>query len=107
MSAACNQADVKIGAMLQRRPRQSIQATRAVILAGRVGKIYHADASMKWFRFADYCRINAWGNQVTVGPGLRFNRHFTILTFCKPERSWRTRRWLSGISRASHKRAIG
>jgi predicted dehydrogenase len=76
MSAACNQAGVKIGVMLQCRTRQAIQAIRTAILEGRFGKIYHADAYMKWFRSADYYRMDAWRAFRRSGAGVTIQQAF-------------------------------
>jgi len=76
MSAACSQAGVKIGVMLQCRSRQSIQAIRAAILAGRFGRIYHADAYMKWFRSVDYYRMDAWRASRRSGAGVTVQQAF-------------------------------
>ncbi|MGP8246943.1 MAG: Gfo/Idh/MocA family protein [Bryobacteraceae bacterium] len=76
MSAACNREGVKVGVMLQCRSRQSIQAIRAAILAGRFGKIYHADAYMKWFRSADYYHMDAWRASRRSGAGVTIQQAF-------------------------------
>ena len=76
MSAACHREGVKVGVMLQCRSRRSIQAIRAAILAGRFGKIYHADAYMKWFRPVDYYHMDAWRASRRSGAGVTIQQAF-------------------------------
>jgi predicted dehydrogenase len=76
MQAAAEAAGVKIGVVLQCRTRRSVQAIREAIHAGRFGKIYHADACMKWYRPADYYRMDAWRSSRRSGAGVTIQQAF-------------------------------
>jgi len=60
MAAVCRAAGVKACVAVQCRTRKAVQAIRQAILAGRFGKIHHADAYMKWFRAMEYYHMDAW-----------------------------------------------
>ena len=79
MEATCAAAGVKIGVVLQCRTRRAVQAMRAAIQEGRFGKIYHADAFMKWFRSADYYRLDAWRTSRRSGAGVTIQQAFHYL----------------------------
>jgi predicted dehydrogenase len=79
MQEACANARVKIGVVLQCRMRRSVQAIRQAINTGRFGKIYHADACMKWFRPADYYRMDAWRSSRRSGAGVTIQQAFHYL----------------------------
>jgi UDP-N-acetyl-2-amino-2-deoxyglucuronate dehydrogenase len=70
MAEACAAAGVKIGVVLQCRTRRSVQAIRKAINEGRFGKIYQADTYMKWYRSADYYRMDAWRSSRRSGSGV-------------------------------------
>ncbi len=72
-------AGVKIGVVLQCRTRRSVQAIRKAINEGRFGKIYHADTCMKWFRPADYYRMDAWRSSRRSGAGVTIQQAFHYL----------------------------
>jgi predicted dehydrogenase len=76
MQEACRAAGVKIGVVLQCRTRRSVQAIRNAIQGGRFGKIYHADTIMKWFRPADYYRMDAWRSSRRSGAGVTIQQAF-------------------------------
>ena len=76
MSKACAAAGVKIGVVLQCRTRRSVQAIRGAIREGRFGKIHHADTFMKWFRPADYYRMDAWRSSRRSGAGVTIQQAF-------------------------------
>jgi UDP-N-acetyl-2-amino-2-deoxyglucuronate dehydrogenase len=76
MMAAAQKAGVKIGVVLQCRTRKSIQAIRNAICAGRFGKLLHADTYMKWFRPAEYYRMDAWRSQRRSGSGVTIAQLF-------------------------------
>jgi predicted dehydrogenase len=76
MQEACSAAGVKIGVVLQCRTRRSVQAIRRAISEGRFGKIYHADTYMKWFRPADYYRMDAWRSSRRSGAGVTIQQAF-------------------------------
>ncbi|HOQ30032.1 MAG TPA: Gfo/Idh/MocA family oxidoreductase [Armatimonadota bacterium] len=76
MIAACREAGVKLGVVLQCRVRKPIQAMRAAIAEGRFGRIYHADAFMKWFRAEDYYLMNPWRSSRRAGAGVTVQHAF-------------------------------
>lgn len=76
MGEACEEAGVQIGVVLQCRTRQPIQAMRQAIEEGRFGRLYHADAYMKWFRSAEYYRLDAWRALRRAGAGVTIQQAF-------------------------------
>jgi predicted dehydrogenase len=70
MIAAGRQAGVKIGVVLQCRTRKAVQAMRRALAEGRFGKLFHADAYMKWFRSTEYYRMDAWRMSRRSGAGV-------------------------------------
>ncbi len=76
MAAACRKAGVKVCVTVQCRTRKAVQAIRAAIETGRFGKIYHADAYMKWFRSTEYYKTDAWRVSRRSGAGVTINQAF-------------------------------
>ncbi|NLC56143.1 MAG: Gfo/Idh/MocA family oxidoreductase [Armatimonadetes bacterium] len=76
MAQACREAGVKLGVVLQCRVRQPIQAMKAAIAQGRFGRIYHADAFMKWYRAEDYYLMNPWRSSRRAGAGVTVQHAF-------------------------------
>ena len=76
MQDACAAARVKIGVVLQCRVRRPVQAIRKAISEGRFGRIYHADAYMKWFRSSEYYRTDAWRMSRRSGAGVTIQQAF-------------------------------
>lgn len=76
MAAACRAAGVQAGVVLQCRVRRPIQAMRRAIQQGRFGRVLHADAYMKWFRTADYYRMDAWRSLQRAGAGVTVQQAF-------------------------------
>jgi predicted dehydrogenase len=76
MLAATAAAGVNIGVVLQCRTRPSIQAIRKAIQEGRFGKIYQADTIMKWYRAAEYYRLDAWRSSRRSGAGVTIQQAF-------------------------------
>ncbi len=76
MDAASRAAGVKVGVVLQCRARQAVQAIRTAVEQGRFGKIYHADAYMKWFRPSDYYHMDAWRSSRRSGAGVTIQQAF-------------------------------
>ena len=76
MAAVCARAGVKACVTVQCRTRKAVQAIRAAILENRFGKIYHADAYMKWFRSTDYYRTDAWRMSRRSGAGVTIQQAF-------------------------------
>ena len=76
MAAACAAAGVKGCVSVQCRTRQAVQAIRQAVLEGRFGKLYHADAYMKWFRAAEYYHMDAWRMSRRSGAGVTIQQAF-------------------------------
>lgn len=76
MIAAGKAAGVRIGVVLQCRARQAVQRIREAIRSGRFGRIYHADAYMKWFRSSDYYRMDDWRMSRRSGAGVTIQQAF-------------------------------
>ena len=76
MIAACREAGVKIGVVLQCRTRRPVQAMRKAIAEGRFGKLYHADTYMKWFRSTEYYKMDAWRMSRRSGAGVTIQQAF-------------------------------
>jgi predicted dehydrogenase len=79
MRDACAAAGVKIGVVLQCRTRRPVQAIRKAIRDGRFGRIYHADAYMKWYRSSEYYRMDAWRMSRRSGAGVTIQQAFHYL----------------------------
>jgi predicted dehydrogenase len=76
MAAACRDAGVQAGVVLQCRTRQPIQAMRHAISEGRFGRLLHADAYMKWFRAEGYYRMDPWRSLRRAGAGVTIQQAF-------------------------------
>jgi predicted dehydrogenase len=76
MAEAGRKAGVKIGVFLQCRTRKPVHAMKKAISEGRFGKIYHADTYMKWFRSADYYKMDAWRMSRRSGAGVTIQQAF-------------------------------
>jgi predicted dehydrogenase len=76
MIEASKEARVKVGVVLQCRTRKSIQAIRQALAQGRFGRLLHADTYMKWFRPAEYYRLDAWRGQRRAGSGVTIAQTF-------------------------------
>lgn len=76
MAAACRAAGVKACVTVQCRTRKAVQAIRKAVLDGRFGKIYHADAYMKWFRATEYYHMDAWRMSRRSGAGVTIQQAF-------------------------------
>jgi UDP-N-acetyl-2-amino-2-deoxyglucuronate dehydrogenase len=76
MLAACAQAGVKFGCTVQCRVRKSVQAIRRAVQQGRFGRLLHADATMKWFRSAEYYQSDAWRQSRKSGAGVTIQHAF-------------------------------
>ena len=61
---------------VQCRARKAVQAIRTAMDSGRFGKIYHADAYMKWFRSTEYYKTDAWRVSRRSGAGVTINQAF-------------------------------
>jgi predicted dehydrogenase len=70
MQAACTAAGVKIGVVFQIRTLDSVQAIRRALGEGRFGKVYHADIYMKWYRPAEFYRMDRWRSMRGSGAGV-------------------------------------
>jgi len=76
MAKACRVAGVQAGVVLQCRVRKPIEVMRQAIEEGRFGRLLHADAYMKWFRTADYYRMDAWRSLRRAGAGVTIQQAF-------------------------------
>ncbi len=76
MIAACKQANVKLGIVLNCRVRKPIQAMRDAIASGRFGRILQADAIMKWYRTSEYYHSDDWRSQRRSGAGVTIQHAF-------------------------------
>jgi predicted dehydrogenase len=79
MREASTAAGVKIGVVLQCRTRRPVQAMRKAIADARFGRIYQADAYMKWFRSSSYYRMDAWRMSRRAGAGVTIQQAFHYL----------------------------
>lgn len=76
MTAACRQAGVKFGCMVQCRAREAIQAIKKAVDSGRFGRLLHADAFMKWYRTTEYYHSDAWRSSRQSGAGVTVQHAF-------------------------------
>lgn len=76
MTARCREARVKAGVVLQCRTRAAIQAMKRAVEEGRFGRLLHADTYMKWFRAAEYYRMDAWRLERRFGAGVTIQQAF-------------------------------
>ncbi|MHC4874560.1 MAG: Gfo/Idh/MocA family protein [Planctomycetota bacterium] len=76
MMKACDDNDVLFGIYVQCRTRKPVQLMKKAIAEGRFGKIYRADATMKWFRSGDYYKMDAWRSNRKSGAGVTIQHAF-------------------------------
>lgn len=76
MIRACKEANVKFGIFVQCRMREPIRHMKAALESGRFGKILRVDAIMKWFRAADYYKMDAWRSNRKCGAGVTIQHAF-------------------------------
>ena len=76
MIAACDDAGVKLGIVLQCRVRKPIQAIKQAIAAGRFGRLLQGDAYMKWYRTTEYYLSDAWRSSRRSGAGVTVQHAF-------------------------------
>lgn len=76
MVEACANAGVKLGIVLQCRIRQTLQAMKLALGAGRFGKVLQADAYMKWWREPSYYHRDAWRSSRRSGAGVTIQHAF-------------------------------
>lgn len=76
MIKACDDAGVLFGIYVQCRTRKPVQLMKQAIDEGRFGKIYRADATMKWFRSGDYYKMDAWRSNRKSGAGVTIQHAF-------------------------------
>jgi UDP-N-acetyl-2-amino-2-deoxyglucuronate dehydrogenase len=95
MTEACKKAGVKACVSVQCRMRKAVQAMKTAVASGRFGKIYQADAYMKWFRTTDYYKSDAWRQSRRSGAGVTINQAFHYVDLLQylvgPARSVQTR----------------
>ena len=76
MIAACEQAGVQFGVVLQCRFRKAIEAIKRAVDKGRFGRLLHGDAYMKWFRPKEYYFRDAWRSSREQGAGVTIQHAF-------------------------------
>ncbi|HNX26324.1 MAG TPA: Gfo/Idh/MocA family oxidoreductase [Phycisphaerae bacterium] len=76
MIAACRQAGVKLGIMLNCRARGPVRAIKTAIEQGRFGRLLQADAYMKWYRSTDYYFSGDWRSKRSCGAGVTVQHAF-------------------------------
>lgn len=76
MIAACRDAGLKFGCMVQCRVRAAIQAMRDAVHAGRFKRLLEADALMKWYRAPAYYHQDAWRSSRRSGAGVTVQHAF-------------------------------
>ncbi len=76
MIAACKDADVSLGIVLQCRIRKPIVAIKQAIESGRFGRVLQADAYMKWYRSTEYYLSDGWRSNRRSGAGVTIQHAF-------------------------------
>lgn len=76
MIKACHDAGVKFGIFVQCRMREPMRHIKAALAQKRFGKILRVDAVMKWFRAADYYKMDAWRSNRKCGAGVTIQHAF-------------------------------
>jgi UDP-N-acetyl-2-amino-2-deoxyglucuronate dehydrogenase len=76
MIKACKDAGVRFGIFVQCRMREPMRFIKAAIEQGRFGKILRVDAVMKWYRPADYYKMDAWRSNRKCGAGVTIQHAF-------------------------------
>lgn len=76
MIAAGKKADRKFGIFVQSRMRPPMRHIKTALDAGRFGEILRVDVQMKWFRTADYYKMDAWRSNRKCGAGVTIQHAF-------------------------------
>ncbi len=76
MIDACRKAGVRFGCTVQCRVREAVQAVKGAMDQGRLGRILHADAYMKFFRDAGYYHSDPWRSSRRSGAGVTVQHAF-------------------------------
>ena len=75
MVAACEAANVKLGCISQHRFARDVQRLKAMVEGGELGRVFHADATIKWFRSQGYYDSAGWrGTWAVDGGGCLMNQ---------------------------------
>lgn len=75
MVRACESAGVKLGCISQHRFARDVQTLRAAVESGEFGRVFHADATIKWFRSQGYYDSAGWrGTWAFDGGGCLINQ---------------------------------
>jgi predicted dehydrogenase len=81
--AACDSANVRLGAIFQARFGVGAIAAKKAVAQGRLGRMTHASACVPWYRSQEYYASSAWrGTWDLDGGGALMNQAFTPLTCC-------------------------
>ncbi len=67
--AACAEAKVKIGVIFQSRFLAAVQKIKQAVDEGKLGKIFLADAYVKWYRAPEYYAQGSWHGQLALDGG--------------------------------------
>ncbi len=76
MIEACKKAGVKFGIFVQSRMRPPMRHIKAALDSDRFGKILRVDVQMKWYRNADYYKMDAWRSNRKCGAGVTIQHAF-------------------------------
>ncbi len=73
--AACRQNGVKLGVIFQSRFLPAVQILKRAVERGRLGRVYQADAYVKWYREPAYYASASWrGTYALDGGGALINQ---------------------------------
>ncbi len=79
MIAAADRANLRLACAVQCRVRPAVQAVRHAIIEGRFGRVFEADAIMKWYREPDYYHTDPWRSSRRSGAGVTVQHAFHYL----------------------------
>ena len=70
----CKQANVRLGVIFQSRFLEAVQTIKSAVEAGKLGKLYLADAYIKWYRAPEYYADSWHGTMALDGGGALINQ---------------------------------
>ncbi len=76
MIAACREAGVKLGCLVQCRVRGAVQAMKKAVDTERFHRLLQADTFMKWYRAPDYYHSDPWRSSRRSGAGVTVQHAF-------------------------------
>lgn len=71
---ACQKANVRLGVIFQSRFLEAVQTVKAAVDAGKLGKLFLADAYIKWYRSPEYYAGSWHGTTALDGGGALINQ---------------------------------